>query len=411
MEAWDDGRRVRPIPIEDDDVTFERGAEPPRPPRRPSRPWLPLLIAVTAVVIVVASVTVFGALRFDDTSAADEDAFAPILDDEEGSSTTATTLPPRLDEILPSTTDRLTMIAVDEDGLWTLLWDPSFRVPKAVPLDGGFEPELERASADFDSSGRFVAVSQCVDGAVSFSCALHVGMPADIGFEPDASRVSSYVWHSSKVGAIAWIQTTDETSELITGEVNPLSGEIVDRTAGEPIANGTHLVRWDSRGFVLSTGGTLPMGGTVVTDGLGTELWRSDGAPFTASESLVGLVGTDGTWEVVDRLSGRPLDSAPAGSIEDSVVFVATSDRTDLIGRVDAGGDSLSLTVTGGGMQAPRIVTIERGFNPVGFTADAQYFVLSAPNGYEIAFVDWRTGATRVAAVPDNYRVLAIDLG
>jgi hypothetical protein len=131
---------------------------------------------------------------------------------------------------------------------------------------------------------------------------------------------------------------------------------------------------------------------------------------------VVGIVEDDGTWTLVDRTSGEPIDSPALGSIDDSVVFIATSDAANLIGRLGhgstaAGSSDMSLTITGGSLRAPRILTIPQRFSPLGFTADAEYFLLTTADFGDIGFVDWRIGATRVAALPAGYSIIALDLG
>ena len=59
-----------------------------------------MAIAAVAIVAVIGSVTVFGALRFDEPAPPAEDEFSSFDTDEEGSTTT-TTFPPTLEDLLP----------------------------------------------------------------------------------------------------------------------------------------------------------------------------------------------------------------------------------------------------------------------------------------------------------------------
>ncbi len=412
MDARDDHDKVRPIPLGDADVgvgdtAFVEDADG----ESPMRPWLPLSIALVALIIVVGSVAAFGALRFDDPPPSDEAAFTSDGAGEDGSTTTAPALNPRLDELLPGTTDRLTLIAQNEDGLWALLWDPSFREPKPLQLDVAFDEAINTAVASFDSGGRFLAVMTCIEGA-TVPCELFVGSPTNVGPEPDVRDTTSFLWHSSEVGRIAWLDgESPNATTLATGSVNPLSGRIEDVDQRFPVSERAALVRWDTEGFVLAT-----PEGTLVLTGDGEPVWTHGGTAITATDMVVGIVENDGTWTLLDRTFGKAIESPALGSIDDSVVFIATSDAANLIGRLAHGrasgsGSDMSLTITGGSLRAPRILTIPQRFGPLGFTADAEYFLLTTADLGDIGFVDWRIGATRVAALPPGYSVIALDLG
>ena len=408
MEAWNDGDRVRPIPIDDD---APDGAEhldvpvDPAPDLRTRRPWLPMAIAVGAVVVVVGSVSIFGALRFDDPEPVDPGQFSANPTDEEGSTTTATTLPPRLEELLPGITDRLTIIAeqVEDDSAWALLWDPSFRIPKAVFLELESTPQSRLRQALFDSSGRFVAVEKC--GALA--CDLHVGIPTDVGVDPDVEGTIHFAWHAAEVGRLAWVAPSSDGYRLMTASANPLSKGIDDVTEQFAFPIPFRIIRWDTEGFVIGyfsddsnrTAGVTPEG---------VESWTIPGGASTATDDLVAAIVPDTGWTIVDRTTGEPLDNP--GTPEE-LVFVAASDSADLVARLATREpEDLSLTVTGGSLVGPRIVTLEDRNRPLGFTANATYFLLlSGEEG--VVFVDWERGAARTVEVPDGYRIIGIDVG
>jgi hypothetical protein len=411
MEAWDDRDKVRPIPIEDGSARFDGSPPEPPDPHRPRRPWVPVAIAVVALLIVIGSVSVFGALRFDDPQARDPD-FSASSEDDEGSTTTATVLPPRLDELLPGTTDRLTLMAVDQDGVWALLWDPSFREPKAVPLGTGhIDPDAVDLAA-FDPSGRSVAVRSC-DGTIldagtstevgRTDCDLYVGTPTDIGLTPDIQHAADFIWHASEVNRIAWIQLDPTNGTwLKVASVNPLSGRLQDQEFLFPVDAGTDIVQWDRYGFVLSDGTTTAYGQD------GSPLWSIPGHASTGTDTTIAIAGDASTWTLVDRVDGSEL---PISIPSRSLVYVATSDSADLLGRLAEFGSSYSLTITGGGMQAPRIVNLRAMLIPIGFSAEGQYFLSRTDEGNTISFVDWRTGAAKDITVADGYRIIGLDIG
>ena len=405
MEAWNDGDRVRPIPI-DDEVPDGFEPELDTPPEKPiGRPWLPMTIAIAAVVIVVGSVSIFGALRFDDPAPADPDQFSANPTDEEGSTTTATTLPPRLEDLLPGITDRLTLIAerAEDDSAWALLWDPSFRIPKAVPLGVESTPTADLASAQFDSSGRHVAVATCG----STACDLYIGSPTEVGTSPDVDGVLAFAWHATEVGRIAWVAPSQDGYDLVVASSNPLSRTVEDVETAFTLNDPFRIVRWDSDGFVVMFSGDKAVTATLEPDG--TMIWTSDAAArTTATSDVVAVYSPEDGWFLLDRRSGEPVESPGA---PEELVYVGTSDTSDLIARLAARGEGgLSLKVTGGSLRAQRIVTIEEQYTPIGFTADATYFLFLSGEG-RVVFVDWNLGAARTVDAPEGYRIIGIDVG
>jgi hypothetical protein len=412
MEAWDERDNVRPIPIEDESIVFVDDEGPRRrDPRHPRRPWMPLSIALAAIVIVIGSVSTFGALRFDDPAPAEPDSFSPSNQDDEGSTTTATVLPQRLEDLLPGITDRLTMIAVNDAGVWALLWDPSFREPKAVPLN---QPSVSPDGVDmaaFDSSGRSVAVRSCPEvdferrlapDKQAIGCDVYIGTPTDIGTTPDIRGVSDFIWHASEVNRIAWIQLGDlGGSTIVTASVNPLSGNLRDVQPVFSVAGSPSLVQWDALGFVLA--GSI----TTAYSPTGEVAWTVDGVATSGTATSIAVRYPDG-WSMVSRVDGSPIDTLHPSRTS---VFLATSDRADLVGRLTEFASSYSLTVTGGGMQAPRVLNLGSHYNPIGFSSEGRYFLLQNDVGNTISFVDWRTSAAGDVTVAKGYRIIGLDIG
>ncbi len=415
MEAWDDGDRVRPIPLDHGDepmagtdhVVAPEDTHAARDPRQ--RPWIPLTLAIVGVAIAVTSVSIFGALRFDDDPPPDEDAFAADVTDEEGSTTTATTLPPRLDELLPAVTDRLTLMAERDGVLHALLWDPTFREPKAVPLDIEETPAARFSRAWFDRSGRFVAVERCG----SLRCDLYTGTPTDLGSDPDVSGLIGFVWHATEVGRIAWVSPTEGEYAVVAGDVNPLSGSIEDEEILFTTPNPIRLVQWDAFGFVVQS--TVPGATTSALDGNGSPVWERPGISTTATERIVALATSaeDGDtarqWQLLDRATGDEIPGSEA--MEPTIVFVAASESADLVARLSARETGpYSLRVSGGDLSAQRIVTIQQRYAPAGFTDDGAYFMLVGGDR-SLVFVQWNQGSSHEVTAPEGYRILGFDLG
>lgn len=400
MEAWDEQDRVRPIPIEDEDIATQ-GA-PSERMAAPKRPWLPVVIAIAAVVVVVTSVSVFGALRFEDPEPFDPDAFAADVDAEEAASTT--TIPPSLEETIPGVTDRLTIVSVDDEAIWTLLWDPSYHLPK--PVRHEVPPSSTDAlatRATFDRSGQFVAVGSCAGG----TCGSWIGPPTDLGIEPDLTGDNHVTWHASEVGRLAWTTFDDETTTVMFGTANPLTGQVEDARAALTIPGLAELSHWDTHGFIVRNEATTAYSPT------GEVLWRLEDAwPSSATDSIIAMVSSDLEWLVVDRATGEPIeDQRLRATLDDSTLWLSASQSTDLMARVTSFDDRLSLTVIGGGMRAPRIRQIDEPLVPLRFTENGRYFVFTNEEASLLTFLDWFTGAGYTVNLPEGHRLIGFYLG
>ncbi len=371
-------------------------------------------LALLGVAVVVTSVSVFGALRFDEPPPPTDDEFAADVTDDEGSTTTATTIPPRLDDLLPDLTDRLTLVAERDGQLLTLLWDPSFREPQVVALDIEETPAARFTEARFDRGGRLVAVERCGE----LRCDLFVGTPTDLGRSPDLRGTLEYRWHATEVGRIAWVTPAGEGYEIRTGEVNPLSGAIEDQSVAFAVAQPVRIIQWDGLGFVLRDMGKGSVARTVAADPTGEPLWERAGSATSATDRIVAVqVMTEPAdsatprteWSLVDRLTGEDLSAT--GTIEPTAVFVGTSESADLVAQLTARDTGpYSLRVSGGSLSAQRIVTIQQRYAPVGFTDGGTYFVLTNGDG-NIVFVRWNQGSSHEVVAPDGYRIIGLDLG
>ena len=408
MEAWDEDQRVRPVPIEDpfqgDDPFGGSTGSESNPDERAARRWLPFAAAIGAIVVITASVGVFGALRYEDEPPTGFDA---IQSPENAADVPTTTVPPvlrQLDEILPGVSVRLTLIAERDDTLWALLWDPSFREPKAVPLGIESTPTSRLARAEFDRSGRFVAVEAC--GVRT--CDVYVGSSSDVGTEPVLGGILGFTWHASEVGRLSWIVPIADGYAVRTGTVDPLTMTIKDDETAFIVPEPVRFVQWDALGFVV---------GHVINDQVtaahasdGELLWTVPGSASTGTASIVSVLDEAEGWFTVDRATGLPIE-AVGGPRNGSLLFVTTSDSADLIARLAERADgSYSLMVTGGSLVAVRVVTISQRYSPIGFTDDGAYFLLIG-HGRRVVFVDWSRGASYEVVAPDGYNILGLDLG
>jgi hypothetical protein len=307
---------------------------------------------------------------------------------------------------LPDLTDRLTLVAMVDDTLQTLLWDPSFRVPKAYDLP------IENVDADtdieatFDSGGRTLAVTVTTPQTTR----VYLGDPTDIGRTPDIVGPASLRWHASQVGAVSWVVPgQDGQWELHTGKVDPLSGTVTDDVVAASFATPVGLVRWDSSGFVLNRGSSV-----VAIDATGQELWQQAGVAVSGSASILTIIAPDDSasatrWNIADRLTGAPTSHQVNGS--PSEVWVTTSRDTDLIAEIAASVDRTRILVEGPDLAAKRIVQVDLHVAPIGFTSSGEYLQFNMLDSNDLVFVNWRTGATHVVPIPDNTTIIGSDLG
>jgi hypothetical protein len=404
MSRGDNGDRVRPIEYAPDDVhTTESSLVADQEPGRP-RPWIALALSATAVIVAVGAVSIFGSLESNDPTPPEPQEFASGAQSDPEAP--PETLPPRLEDSLPNLTDRLTLVALVDDTLQTLLWDPSFRVPRAYDLPIDSEGPLVDIEASFDSGGRMLALTVTTPQ----NTRIYLGNPTDIGRAPDIVGATSLRWHASEVGAIAWaVPGPNGKWDLHTGKVDPLSGTILNDTVVTSFGIPVGLVRWDSDGFVLNQGSAV-----IAVDPSGTPMWQQAGVAVSGSASILSIIAPDDSasetrWLIADRLTGA------AGSLQvngpPSEVWVTTSRDTDLIAEITASSNATRVLVNGPELASRRIVQVDLDVRPVGFTASGEYLQFDQLDSNDLVFVNWRTGATHTVPIPDDTIIIGSDLG
>jgi hypothetical protein len=404
MAQGDREQRVRPIDYAPEHsfssiADTDQDLEPHRP-----RPWIALVLSAVAVLVAVGAVSVFGSLEFNEPEPPDPQEFASGAQNEVEAP--PETLPPRLEDSLPNVTDRLTLIAMVDETLRTLLWDPSFRVPKAYDLP------IENVDADtdieasFDSGGRTLAITT----TSPHTTRVYVGDPTDVGRTPDMIGPTSLLWHASQVGAIAWVSPgQDGQWSLHTGKVDPLSGTLTNDSVVVNFPTAISLVRWDTSGFVLNKGSSV----TAISPA-GEPLWEQKGLAVSGSASILAIIAPDDSasntrWLIADRFSGEAAPQQVTGTPGE--IWVATSRDTDLIAEIAASVDKTRILVSGPEIAAKRIVQVDLQVAPIGFTSSGEFLQFNMLDSNDLVFVNWRTGATHVVPIPEDTAVIGSDLG
>jgi hypothetical protein len=404
MAQGDREQRVRPIDYAPEHsfssiADTDQDLEPHRP-----RPWIALVLSAVAVLVAVGAVSVFGSLEFNEPEPPDPQEFASGAQNEVEAP--PETLPPRLEDSLPNVTDRLTLIAMVDETLRTLLWDPSFRVPKAYDLP------IENVDADtdieasFDSGGRTLAITT----TTPHTTRVYLGDPTDVGRTPDMIGPTSLLWHASQVGAIAWVSPgQDGQWSLHTGKVDPLSGTLTNDSVVASFPTAIDLVRWDTSGFVLNKGSSV----TAISPA-GEPLWEQEGVAVSGSASILAIIAPDDSasntrWLIADRFSGEAAPQQVTGT--PSEIWVATSRDTDLIAEIAASVDKTRILVSGPEIAAKRIVQVDLQVAPIGFTSSGEFLQFNMLDSNDLVFVNWRTGATHVVPIPEDTAVIGSDLG
>jgi hypothetical protein len=404
MAPGENEQQVRPIDyLPDDSFSPASGQEEEREKGKP-RPWIALAFSAVAVLVTIGAVSIFGSLEADEPEAPAPQEFASGAQGDPEAP--PETLPPRLEDSLPNLTDRLTLVALVDDKLQTLLWDPSFRVPKAydILIDRG-DPLVD-IDAAFDSGGRTLALTVTTPQ----NTRIYLGSPTDLGRTPDIVGATSLLWHASQVGAIAWVAPGPGGQwSLHTAKVDPLSGTLMSDLVATSFDTPVGLVRWDSAGFVLNEGSAV-----VAIDSGGERLWQRPGVAVSGSATIMSIIAPDDSasetrWVVTDRLTGDATDLQITGS--PSEAWVTTSRDTDLIAEIAASTDRTRVMISGPTLAAPRIVQVDLDVIPVGFTSSGEYLKFRAFDSNDLVFVNWRTGATHTVPIPDNTTIIGSDLG
>jgi len=404
MAQGDDERKVRPIEYAPDASFSPKSHQQENERPGQPRPWIALALSAVAVLVAVGAVAIFGSLEFNDPAPPEPQEFASGAQSE--IEAPPETLPPRLEDSLPNLTDRLTLVAIVDGTLQTLLWDPSFRVPKAYDLPIEDVDEDTDVEATFDSGGRTLAVTVTTPQTTR----LYLGNPSDIGRAPDIVGPVSVLWHASEVGAISWVLPgSDARWDLYTGKVDPLAGTITNVAVIASFPTPVGLVRWDSSGFVLNRGSDV-----IAIGPAGEPEWEHAGVAVSGSASILAVIAPDDSasntrWVIMDRTSGEATPQQVTGAPGE--IWVTTSRDTDLIAEISASVDKTRVLVNGPEIAAKRIVQVDRHVAPVGFTSSGEYLQFNEFDSNDLVFVNWRTGATHVVPIPDNTTIIGSDLG
>ncbi|MCL1594508.1 MAG: hypothetical protein M3132_09170 [Actinomycetia bacterium] len=405
MEGWDDGPRVRPISLDDDLTTA--GVESSVRPDRHQRQWLPVVVTSIAVVVIVVVVSLFGALESDDPQQ-DTALFSSVRSDTSNdqrltdSAAASIERQPRL-----GVSDTMTLIATYGDRVRTLLWDPSFGVPRPYNLlDTAMITESDLVSASFDSSGTSLAV--LVDTPAGTN--VWAGTPTNVGESPDIVAASSSVWHATRARSIAWIgEHEGGNTVLATGSIHRRSGSLVNVRPMAELTPSAQILRWDEDGFIINEAGAIR---ALAADG--TLRWERAGIAMSSSSSFViATAPNDGSvdvlWMILDRSTGERAGPSPDLVTEEA--WVPRSRDPGLIATVAASDTHSILTVRGKNLRSPRTVEIEQQVSPIGFTSKSDYFLFNALDTSDLVFVNWRTGATHTVQIPSEYAVVGLELG
>jgi hypothetical protein len=410
MDTWDTEPNVRPVPVPVEDEegvrfsdTFESSQE--RTVRR-RRPWLPLAVSGVVVAGLVGAVTLFGAVEFQDAPATDPDDYS-LTADADSDAAPADALPPTLEQAVPGISERLTLITTDEGTIWTLVWDPSFRVPKtSAPIT---REGTVWAFASFDTGGRLVAAGGA-ESADDQSKDVWIGRPPSFDYTPHIQDVLSLTWHATEVARLAFVRHLDGSFALETVAVDPLTTAPQEPETVATFPEPPTIVRWDTDGFILQMGDE-----TVALDSQGDTTWSFDGLARTASPGFVPLIRqTEGgdTWHLVDRTTGEPESFTEFG-VSDSAAEIewVAATSNDVFAGVAHREEGTTLTVVGPNQNANRVVQLNGTLSPIQFTSDSALLIFGTPRSNDLTFVNWRTGATHLFDIPGSHLPLAINIG
>jgi len=382
------------------------------PPER--RRWLPL--ALSGIAIVVLGVAVFSLGAIEDADTPDPVAGTFVNEPEPDE---VTELPLTLEEAVPPLNGRLTVVAKDGDSLKTLIWDPTFRVPKITEISG--LDSITWISASFDSADRFVsaaAVTQNEDNEEQeqdlersgTESGVWIGPPTDIGALPYLTGVISGTWHTSNVDQFAYLKPGAAGIDLWTVTITPPSGRPEEPMLVGTFPEGSDLLIWDKEGFLLRINGS-----TTALDGDGNVLWSATG--ITAAATSLRVLQVEGElddliWRLYDRVSGREMPTDGLGTDQRSgLPDVVAARNRDLLAVAVQRVDGTTVTITGADTNAPRILHLDGMYSAVQFTSDTTLLVMAERGSSNLLFVDWRTGAQHAFALPLGYRALAVATG
>jgi len=227
--------------------------------------------------------------------------------------------------------------------------------------------------------------------------------------------VQSYRWHATEVGSIAWVQhRPGNRPTLSTARVDQLSKRVADVSPLTEIDEGDSLVRWDREGFVLNTSD----GHVVWRDEVGVEQSRIAGTAIAVGNTVMVLAPPEADPNLLStaRMFGR--DGTAGDTVLDAPLHPGISLRTyamsrnsDLVARIDVSSFGTRLEVSGPSLSSIHLVDNRDDLALLGFTANDKYFVFTRNGSNDLVFVDWHLGTVQELDVPDQYTVVALDIG
>ena len=414
MEARDGQPRVRPL-----EPAPEAGEVTPDPVLRQRR-RAPEVVVASGILVFGLLLVVFGTGgRSQDTG----DDVLPGLG-EAGAvpniTTTTTTLPPRLDELLPIAGNPLIVVS-SEPTPAAAIWLPDQRSPRIYAL-----PTPGIASATFDAGAGFVAM---ID---EDSRALLAGKSPGNVAELIAERVSGAAWHPTEPGALAF--TSEELFRVVLG-VAEFHTDLLGTTTVRVMARlplGSRLVTWGDWGYIVETPAPESSEGAeraiLVLDATGAPQRAMPGRAVTAGGGVVLVAGIDPAAS--PEKAAADLSSAGlAPTVAMPPVGLALFDQTftrvgpEILGEVtaaptvtiSASGKTVALsTITDTGRtsitivdlegRAPRIVSLDAPADALGFIGTESFFALQDRDTLALYIVDWRSGSQY--EVPTGDRVV-----
>jgi hypothetical protein len=97
--------------------------------------------------------------------------------------------------------------------------------------------------------------------------------------------------------------------------------------------------------------------------------------------------------------------------IDERIRTFSMSRNSDLVARIDMTSTRTRLEVQGPSLSAIRILQHNDDVPPIGFTSNDRFFVFASDGGNDLVFVDWNLGSIHELSIPDQYNVIAFDIG
>jgi hypothetical protein len=433
MEAGDVNGPIRPLPPQEP----EHGPAPE--PHRRRGGLVPALIGVgvvTLTALVLAAVSGGPLPRSEPTlppALAESGVVADLT-------TTTTTLPPRLDDLVPDVEGPLQLLQGTGDRTAVAYWPATARAPRLYETSVPRGSSLTMSPVGFDTSGSYLAYLVARPQGYD----LHVGVATTEQLVQHGSPyVTSAVWHPADEGRLAWVVRTSDPqpsdgqpSTLYIGEAKP-RGVLEDSSIAE-IPPGFELAAWGDWGFALNgpaaadasaitewpdgTQRLSPLRIAIILDPTGAILATAPGQVVggNASGDLI-VLGNQVAYESIATGPEGDLDLGfvqppvilPEGvNVTDHLLRVVAVER-DLFPQGTAAPDAMAISPDGtrlavvsitandtsrvravaleGGVD--RIIPVSRPLALVGFIADGRYLALADTREPELVLVDWRVGA------------------